>query len=585
MTTCTSARSSAGRMLCLAKNIEDLCRVCVQESHSYKHIYSDCIEDDYIYEVMNALCNLGICHSDGLPEYICNECFHKVLGFHKFQKTCHDGKTALISIKMKYGREMVVNPMEIKSEVFIDEIDCNRYECSKEEPEDLATTEDCDLAVHTQVEAVLSNPDETNDQQLSSSSKGSSLRTEMVVNPMEIKSEVFIDEIDCNQYDCSEKRPKTMATAEDCYLGVQQWAEAVLSNPDDPNGKHSSSLSKEPSLRTEECLEDEELLVSSNKRVEIKRGHGIIIRQEKGGQCDSDSPLEDKGLGGKELRIRDGDRGLNGDKKSAAGNFPHRCQLCSELFAQYGLLKTHVINVHIKEFEHFICDVCVEVFKSKSELGRHIALLHAVKKKYQCQRCWKCFQCLSELRNHRLTHTGERIYKCELCWKSFTRYSNLKSHTLTHTGKRLFKCTVCLKGFAQKSNMKCHMLTHTDERTHRCRICSESFKLKHHLETHMIRHTVERPYECEICKRAFSRNGDLKKHMSTHTGEKAYKCSVCSKEFSQNAILKRHELTHTDERQHACSICLKAFKQKRYLIIHQKVHTVTISDCGVLPAH
>ncbi|XP_071445662.1 uncharacterized protein [Hetaerina americana] len=38
---------------------------------------------------------------DGLPEYICTCCHSKLLEFHKFKQTSHEGKTALLSIKMK----------------------------------------------------------------------------------------------------------------------------------------------------------------------------------------------------------------------------------------------------------------------------------------------------------------------------------------------------------------------------------------------------------------------------------------------------------------------------------------------------
>ncbi|XP_071445663.1 uncharacterized protein [Hetaerina americana] len=83
------------------KTIDNLCRICVQESHNYKHIYDQYILDIRLFEIINDLCQLNIYVGDGLPEYICTCCHSKLLEFHKFKQTSHEGKTALLSIKMK----------------------------------------------------------------------------------------------------------------------------------------------------------------------------------------------------------------------------------------------------------------------------------------------------------------------------------------------------------------------------------------------------------------------------------------------------------------------------------------------------
>ncbi|XP_071439187.1 uncharacterized protein [Hetaerina americana] len=565
------------------KNIEDLCRVCVQESHSYKHIYSDCIEDDYIYEVMNALCNLGICHSDGLPEYICNECFHKVLGFHKFQKTCHDGKTALISIKMKYSTEMVVNPMEIKSEVFIDEIDCNRYECSKEEPEDLATTEDCDLVVHTQVEAVLSNPDETNDQQLSSPKEtDESYKT--------VKGEEGASIHPVGLVKCPREQVAVDSTLRFAHVsGRSPWGQEV----DDATGCSDERVlpSIEAPLQPESAMRNgpEEYQFAGDKPdfsqntalnlvcpprdrsrptldpcepPFVNQVDGFIIKRiYKGTEEDLTDSLGD--MGGVPYM------GRGHDKASRTG---YKCPHCGKSISRRFDFESHLrIHSGIKPFE---CHICHATFNLKKRLKAHMNV-HSAMKLFICAHCQRKFKSKDALRLHIYVHMGEKLPErpskasevwckvcgvsvlesclayhmrvharelvCEVCGEMCRDVDAVNEHKRVHNHDKKFQCTKCGKRYGLKGNLVQHMLVHTNDRRFSCKTCSRSFYTSSRLRRHEETHSSERKVQCNICSRAFKTKHYLYQHLKTHrNSEPLYKCGTCGQKYKWRGDLRKH---------------------------------------------
>ncbi|XP_071447409.1 zinc finger protein 708-like [Hetaerina americana] len=359
--------------------------------------------------------------------------------------------------------------------------------------------------------------------------------------------------------------------------------------------------------------EERELQLSFNEEVDIKEEYDVEI------------PPEERGLEDDMSQAQDGGERQDSAEKNDTENFLHMCQICDKVFTRNDILKVHMTRAHLVKVMKFRCDVCSEC---KSELDAHMELVHAVKKKHQCQQCSRNFQNQIELRNHMLTHTDERPYSCDICLKAFLKKTNLKRHISMHnfeyglkceTCLKIFarkkeftkhvmlricessyNCALCLKVFANKANLKRHMLTHAGEKPHKCGLCSKAFALKQTLKTHMSTHDGEKPNKCKVCSKGFHHKQQLeghmcihtgkkphicgvclkgftlkqtlKSHMCIHTGENPYKCEECPKEFAKSANLKRHMLTHSGKRWHKCEICLKSFTLKQTLKSHMLIH-------------
>ncbi|XP_071452270.1 GDNF-inducible zinc finger protein 1-like [Hetaerina americana] len=124
--------------------------------------------------------------------------------------------------------------------------------------------------------------------------------------------------------------------------------------------------------------------------------------------------------------VADSGQKQGGPVEDAPGTALHVCQICSKVFAQRDLLKDHVIHVHLNKVMKFRCKICSELFERKNDLARHIKLVHAVKKKHQCELCSRNFLYLSQLKTHNLSHTGEKPLRCAL-FKEALRYFGTKN--------------------------------------------------------------------------------------------------------------------------------------------------------------
>ncbi|CAH1109247.1 unnamed protein product [Psylliodes chrysocephalus] len=219
------------------------------------------------------------------------------------------------------------------------------------------------------------------------------------------------------------------------------------------------------------------------------------------------------------------------------------------------------------------CPVCFKVLKS--ELKRHLQVVHSREKKYSCKICFKCFADNSNLKNHLKIHSGIKDHVCPECGKRFYTNTHLKIHSVVHTGERNYKCDLCEKSFANKSHLNAHLKVHTGEKNHSCSICPKSFPDNSQLKKHFATHTGEKSYKCHLCPKAFSQNTSLKRHVMTHTGgeERKYLCNLCSKTFIRNCDLKRHLISHTGEKKFECHMCKKDFMTKSHVKIHMRIHT------------
>ena len=105
------------------------------------------------------------------------------------------------------------------------------------------------------------------------------------------------------------------------------------------------------------------------------------------------------------------------------------------------------------------CKQCDKAFRWKSDVGKHVKIVHDQVKAYSCDVCWKTFACSSHLTTHQLVHSGAREHECD---KKFTQSQHLAKHVAAvHEKLKPYKCIECGKAFAKSGNLSVHKLTHS----------------------------------------------------------------------------------------------------------------------------
>lgn len=242
------------------------------------------------------------------------------------------------------------------------------------------------------------------------------------------------------------------------------------------------------------------------------------------------------------------------------------------------------------------CDVCKKSFRDKTTLTFH--LLHHVKSKYRCDICFSSFVHKKSLENHHLVHG--RLYKCEMCDREFKKKSNMKKHLqLVHLKLELFVCEICARTFKYSRSYIEHKRKHTGERPFKCDFdsCDKSFTTTKQKRLHVNVHHLARTYTCEHCKKKFKYELYLKKHIREEHSERTFKCNLCEFTAKQRSLLKKHSCSQIAVTVFVCNICTGSFKskaglEKHMMCKHTEKPTYECLDChrifksiGILNTH
>lgn len=235
------------------------------------------------------------------------------------------------------------------------------------------------------------------------------------------------------------------------------------------------------------------------------------------------------------------------------------CYYCQENIPI--IVQTHHFGEHFNPLAEFHCDICNELFFSRSTLLRHFreshscndnrnhveaSLLFSVQPTSNkvCEKCGRFYPSISLLRRHLKYHSKDKTFKCDQCNKQFIQKTLLVEHNRMHTGYRPFKCTTCEKKFTTYRYLNIHYKTHIGVKPYKCELCCKYFSQSNQVVRHKRTHTNEKPYECDQCHRQFSQSGHLSTHMKIHNAHKALKCDTCGKAFTQLWGLARHQNIH-----------------------------------------
>ena len=131
--------------------------------------------------------------------------------------------------------------------------------------------------------------------------------------------------------------------------------------------------------------------------------------------------------------------------------YPHKCDICDQMFDKVGRLKNH------KSKDHSIkCEKCEKRFVSKFHLNTHSQEVHNVTLKkpvdiLQCRNCDKTFESKWGMKKHEMKVHGKNI-KCKFC--GVTSY-NLDKHVQLHHNQ---KCVICKNTFDSEMELDDHFI-------------------------------------------------------------------------------------------------------------------------------
>lgn len=231
-----------------------------------------------------------------------------------------------------------------------------------------------------------------------------------------------------------------------------------------------------------------------------------------------------------------------------------KCDICDDLFPTRSERNEHID----KHFRSFKCEKCGGSFVGEKQFEHH-------KNTQRCgqlpkgidQRLFECFVCHKEgfftarsLRIHYNRNHEEQLAnqhkqkKCRFCNKTMANVYILKAHIREiHTKSNQFKCDECGKTFNRSANFEWHKLVHKNELPCTCKICGKAFRTISGLNLHKRTHTGEKPYKCDICnEKSYAYNTDLKRHKRSAHGiiDKVWNCDKCESIYYERKFLRKH---------------------------------------------
>ena len=208
------------------------------------------------------------------------------------------------------------------------------------------------------------------------------------------------------------------------------------------------------------------------------------------------------------------------------------CQLCQNIFLNYGSFRSHVCfgpnqgpNLKTK----FMCILCqTHDLSTFLDFQKHL----------------------------RQTHNT-----CEICFTSVVNQEELSRHCVHHLQELM--CMKCFMTYEDSKQFKKHLIYKHAEEATECEKCYQ--KTWAHVYHFCLR--VNGPQICELCDVNCDTFAKYRVHLRTHTGAAPHACTAkgCDKKYVSKQLLLKHNIRrHPDLRPNAAAQ-LEARRTKKYL--------------------
>ncbi|NXL85014.1 ZBT40 protein, partial [Alectura lathami] len=269
-------------------------------------------------------------------------------------------------------------------------------------------------------------------------------------------------------------------------------------------------------------------------------------------------------------------------KKHSEGKM-YACQYCDAVFAQSIELSRHV-RTHTGD-KPYVCRECGKGFRQANGLSIHLRSFHNIEDPYDCKKCQMSFATLQEHRTHVHEVHSREYHPCPTCAKVFSAPSLLERHMVTHVGGKPFSCEICNKAYQQLSGLWYHNRTHHPDvfaaQNHRsskfsslqCSSCDKTFSSTAAHRKHVkAEHADVKFHDCEMCKEQFPTLALLQVHVKCrHPGSQPFCCLYCSASFHSPEALQHHvtmEHFKQTESTFTCGLCGELFTSQGELEGH-----------------
>ncbi|XP_067304806.1 zinc finger protein 1035 [Pseudorasbora parva] len=277
----------------------------------------------------------------------------------------------------------------------------------------------------------------------------------------------------------------------------------------------------------------------------------------------------------------------------------HRCNRCSKVFTQAGMLQRHMKIQHQAKMDN-TCETCFKRFRFPSDLDIHRSC-HDPSRPFVCDSCEMRFWTAKSLTiHHRMAHSHAlsskdasvkartehpEVYRCEPCDKTYTVKKSYKKHCKVKHGSDSVKplteelekpsASVSQESDKEESNIQFEDEDNSDNDSDSapyfpCHVCGKTFLTSENLEDHQRCHLGEKPFECEECGKCFFQLANLQQHQRCHKSE--FQCQMCGKGFVSLFTLRKHKQTHIRKSPHRCTKCHLSFTRPTKLAEHMVTH-------------
>lgn len=212
------------------------------------------------------------------------------------------------------------------------------------------------------------------------------------------------------------------------------------------------------------------------------------------------------------------------------------CQLCQNIFLNYGSFSSHVCygpltDVGSQPRAKFSCKIC-----DRHDLQSFLEFQYHIRKEHNT---------------------------CEICFYRCLSQEDLYEHCIKHTNELM--CMKCFRAYDDQHQLRKHLyFNHQAEH----KICSQC----HHKSWPHVYHfcLLNSSHEntCEVCDKSFDDFQKYRVHFRIHTGVKPHKCQFqgCEKSYISKQLLNKHRIRRHPELKEKAEQVLLCKKEQKEMI-------------------